>query len=129
MGFKIKGLYLDREFFTVEVINYLQERNTPFIIPCVLRGRSGGIRNLFVGRKKLRRIKPPTGQHLDLHPNGHNSANHEEEAANHEPKPSKTMLRQITRNNRGKNSDSKTESPFKNPLTPSSNPQKTKEKS
>jgi len=51
MGFKIKGLYLDREFFTVEVINYLQERNTPFIIPCVLRGRSGGIRNLFVGRK------------------------------------------------------------------------------
>ena len=48
------------------------------------------------------RIRPPTGQHLDLHPNGHNSANHEEEAANHEPKPSKTMLRQITRNNRGK---------------------------
>jgi len=26
MGFKIKGLYLDREFFTVEVINYLQKR-------------------------------------------------------------------------------------------------------
>lgn len=53
IGFKIKGLYLDREFFTVDVINYLQERNTPFIIPCVKRGRSGGIRNLFVGRKKL----------------------------------------------------------------------------
>jgi putative transposase len=51
IGFKIKGLYLDREFFTVDVINYLQERNTPFIIPCVKRGRSGGIRNLFVGRK------------------------------------------------------------------------------
>jgi len=53
MGFKIKGLYLDREFFTVEVINYLQKRKTPFIIPCVLRGRSGGIRNLFVGMEKL----------------------------------------------------------------------------
>ena len=38
------------------------------------------------------------------------------------------MLRQITRNNRGKNSDSKTESPFKNPLTPSSNPQKNQKK-
>jgi hypothetical protein len=35
------------------------------------------------------RIRPPTGQHLDLHTNGHVSAYHEEEAANHEPKPSK----------------------------------------
>ena len=50
-GFKIKGLYLDRQFFTVDVINYLQGREIPFIMPCVLRGRSGGIRNLFVGRK------------------------------------------------------------------------------
>ncbi|MBU4547544.1 MAG: transposase [Euryarchaeota archaeon] len=33
------------------MINYLQENQTPFIIPCVLRGRSGGIRNLFEGRK------------------------------------------------------------------------------
>ena len=45
----------------------------------------------------IRRIKPPTGQHLDLHTNGHVSAYPEEEAANHEPGPSKTMLRQITR--------------------------------
>ena len=50
-GFKIKGLYLDRQFFTVEVINYLHEKQLPFIMPCVPRGRSGGIRNLFVGRK------------------------------------------------------------------------------
>lgn len=50
-GLKIKGLYLDREFFTVEVMNYLQKRKIPFIIPCVLRGRSGGIRNLLIGRK------------------------------------------------------------------------------
>ena len=35
------------------------------------------------------RIRPPTGQHLDLHPNGHVSAYPEEEAANHEPGPSK----------------------------------------
>ncbi|MEG3224051.1 MAG: hypothetical protein BME94_00645 [Methanobacteriales archaeon Met13] len=51
MGLKIKELYVDQEFYTVEVINYLQERKTPFIIPCVLRGRSEGIQNLFKGRK------------------------------------------------------------------------------
>jgi putative transposase len=51
VGFKIKGLYLDKEFFTVEMINYLQNRKTPFIIPCVKRGPSGGIRKLFIGRK------------------------------------------------------------------------------
>ena len=50
-GFKIKELLLDRQFFTVGVINYLQKREIAFIIPCVKRGRSGGIRNLFVGRK------------------------------------------------------------------------------
>ena len=37
----------------------------------------------------IRRIKPPTGQHLDLHTNGHNSAHHDKAAANHEPGPSK----------------------------------------
>jgi len=51
VGLKIKRLYLDREFFTINVINYLQERQTSFIMPCVMRGRSGGIRKLFVGRK------------------------------------------------------------------------------
>ena len=50
-GFKIKALYLDKEFFTVKVINYLQNRKTPFIITCVKRGPSGGIRNLLKGRK------------------------------------------------------------------------------
>jgi putative transposase len=50
-GVKIKSLYLDREFFTVKVIKYLQKKQVPFIIPCVLRGRSGGIRNLLTGRK------------------------------------------------------------------------------
>jgi len=50
-GFKIKELYLDKEFFTVEVINYLKNRETPFIIPCVKRGSCGGIRNLLKGRK------------------------------------------------------------------------------
>ncbi|MFO7968215.1 MAG: ISH3 family transposase [Archaeoglobaceae archaeon] len=50
-GFQVETLYLDRGFFSVEVINHLQRREIPFLMPCVLRGRSGGIRNLFVGRK------------------------------------------------------------------------------
>ncbi|MDR3291112.1 MAG: hypothetical protein LBT10_03085 [Methanobrevibacter sp.] len=49
-GFKIKGLYLDREFYTVDVINYLQNREIPFIIPCVKIGSSGGIQKLFKGK-------------------------------------------------------------------------------
>jgi putative transposase len=51
IGFRIKELYLDREFFTVEMINYLTNRKIPFIIPCVKRGPSGGIRKLFKGKK------------------------------------------------------------------------------
>jgi len=50
-GFKINGIYLGRQFFTVEVINYLQEKQLPFIMRCVLRGRCICIRNLFVGMK------------------------------------------------------------------------------
>lgn len=51
MGLRVKGLYLDREFHTIDVINHLQERDIPFLMPCVARGRSGGIRKLFIGRK------------------------------------------------------------------------------
>lgn len=50
-GLNVKSLFLDREFYNIDVINYLMGRDIPFIIPCVLRGRSGGIRNLFIGRK------------------------------------------------------------------------------
>ncbi|KZX17560.1 hypothetical protein MBFIL_00970 [Methanobrevibacter filiformis] len=50
-GFKIKGIFLDREFYTIEIINYLQNRKIPFIIPCVKRGPSGGIRKLLTGKK------------------------------------------------------------------------------
>jgi len=50
-GFKIKGLYLDKEFYTVAVINHLKNKKIPFIIPCVMRGPSGGIRKLLKGKK------------------------------------------------------------------------------
>ena len=50
-GFSVKGLYLDRQFYTVDVINYLQDKKIPFIIPCALRGKGEGMRELFTGRK------------------------------------------------------------------------------
>ena len=50
-GLKIQCLFLDREFYNIEVINHLKDRDIPFIMSCVRRGRSGGIRRLFVGKK------------------------------------------------------------------------------
>lgn len=50
-GLKISRLYLDREFYTIDVITHLKARGIPFIIPCVARGKSGGIRALLKDRK------------------------------------------------------------------------------
>jgi putative transposase len=50
-GLKVQSLFLDKEFYTIPVINHLKGKDIPFIIPCVPRGRSGGIRKLFVGKK------------------------------------------------------------------------------
>jgi putative transposase len=50
-GLKISRLYLDREFYTIDVITHLKAREMPFIIPCVARGKSGGIRALLKDRK------------------------------------------------------------------------------
>ncbi|MEE8402090.1 MAG: ISH3 family transposase [Candidatus Hydrothermarchaeaceae archaeon] len=51
MGLRIQCLFLDREFYNIDVINHLKDEEVPFIVPCVRRGRSGGIRKLFVGKK------------------------------------------------------------------------------
>lgn len=56
VGFKIRRLFLDRGFYSVEIINYLQHTRIPFIIPVVLRGRKGKdgksrIERLFRGNK------------------------------------------------------------------------------
>jgi putative transposase len=50
-GLKIRRLYLDREFYTIDVINHLKAREIPFIIPCVVRGKTGGIRTLLKDRR------------------------------------------------------------------------------
>ena len=49
IGLKIKRLLLDREFFNVPVVGFLQQEKLPFLMPVVIRGR------------KPRRRRPATG--------------------------------------------------------------------
>lgn len=49
IGLKIKRLLLDREFFNVPVVGFLQQEKLPFLMPVVMRGR------------KPRRRRPATG--------------------------------------------------------------------
>lgn len=51
LGLPIKHLLLDREFFTVEVITFLQHQAIPFIMPAVARGRKGAD-----GKSRLERL-------------------------------------------------------------------------
>ncbi len=44
-------LYLDRGFYTIEVINYLKRRKIPFVMPVVCRGKKGGTRALLRTKK------------------------------------------------------------------------------
>lgn len=47
---QFKGLYLDREFFCVPVIRWLQALDIPFMMPVIIRGQQGGTRSLMRGR-------------------------------------------------------------------------------
>lgn len=49
IGLKIKRLLLDREFFNVPVVGFLQQEQLPFLMPVVMRGR------------KPKRRRPPSG--------------------------------------------------------------------
>ena len=51
---KVSRLYLDRGFFSVPVIRWLQALNIPFLMPAVIRGKTGGTRALCQGRKSYR---------------------------------------------------------------------------
>jgi len=48
---RVKQLYLDRGFYNVPVIRWLKALNIPFLMPAVIRGKTGGTRQLLVGRK------------------------------------------------------------------------------
>ena len=56
LGFKIRRLFLDRGFYSVAIIEYLQQTGIPFVIPVVRRGRKGTdgktkVERLFKGHK------------------------------------------------------------------------------
>jgi hypothetical protein len=48
---RVKRLSLDRGFYSVPVIRWLKALNLPFLMPAVIRGKTGGTRQLLVGRK------------------------------------------------------------------------------
>ena len=47
-------LYLDRGFGSIEVARYVQEIRQTAIIACPIRGKTGGLKALCVGRKSYR---------------------------------------------------------------------------
>jgi len=54
LGVSLKRLYLDRGFYSIAVCRYLQEHRIPALMPVVKKGKKGGIRKLFVGRRSYR---------------------------------------------------------------------------
>lgn len=48
---RVKRLYLDRGFYSVPVIRWLKALNLPFLMPAVIRGKTGGTQQLLRGRK------------------------------------------------------------------------------
>lgn len=54
IGLKIKRLLLDRAFFNVSVVEFLQSENLPFVMPVMIRGRKPKKKRKATG---LRRIK------------------------------------------------------------------------
>ncbi len=54
MNLRIERLYLDREFFCVPVIRWLQCLDIPFEMPAIIRGKSGGTRQLIRGRRSYK---------------------------------------------------------------------------
>lgn len=55
IGGHIKRLYLDSGFYSVKVLIFLiLKADIPFIMPIPKKGRSGGVRKLFKGRKSYR---------------------------------------------------------------------------
>lgn len=62
ISLKIKRLYLDREFFCVPVIRWLQALNIPFVMPVIIRGKQGGTRNLIQGRCSYKTAYTMTSQ-------------------------------------------------------------------
>ncbi len=48
---RIRCLYLERGFYSVPLISWLKTLNLPFIMPAIIRGKTGGTRQLLHGRR------------------------------------------------------------------------------
>jgi putative transposase len=62
LGLRIKRLYLDRGFFSVPVIRWLLAQDIPFEMPVIIRGKTGGTRQLLQGRKSYKTRYTMTSQ-------------------------------------------------------------------
>jgi hypothetical protein len=62
LGLSIKRLYLDRGFFSVPVIRWLQVCDVPFELPVVIRGKQGGTRQLLQKGKSYKTQYTMTSQ-------------------------------------------------------------------
>jgi hypothetical protein len=51
---EIKTLYLDRGFFSIPVIRWLQALDIPFIMPAIRRGKTGGINQFLKGKSSYK---------------------------------------------------------------------------
>lgn len=51
---RVKRLYLDREFFSISVIRWLQALDIPLAMPAIRRGKQGGIKQFLNGRKSYK---------------------------------------------------------------------------
>src|ERR1041385_1661288 len=68
IGLKIKRLLLDRAFFSVPVIEYLQSQRLAFLMPVVMRGRRAKKRGVRTGLRWIKRQK--AGWHAHTLKNG-----------------------------------------------------------
>ncbi|MEM7769240.1 MAG: transposase [Cyanobacteria bacterium P01_A01_bin.37] len=60
---RLDRLYLDRGFYSVPIIRWLQALDIPFLMPAIIRGKTGGTRQLLKGRTSYQTeytLKSPT---------------------------------------------------------------------
>ena len=50
LGIQVRRVYLDKGFCAIEVFRTLDRRGLAYVVPLPVRGKSGGVRRLFVGQ-------------------------------------------------------------------------------
>ena len=63
IGLKIRRVLLDRAFFNVAVVNFLQQQELPFLMPVVIRGRKPKKRRPATGLRWIKRQNAGWYQH------------------------------------------------------------------